>query len=67
MGFLVICVWFCFLSYVIGVVVGEHRSDRYWREKWWELREEYMSEYPESFEDDPDDDDEEEEDESTRD
>ena len=30
---------------------------------WWELREEYMNEYPESFEDDP----EEEEDESTRD
>ena len=53
MDFLVICVWFCFLSYVVGVVVGEHRSDRYWREKWWELREEYMNEYPESFEDDP--------------
>lgn len=67
MEFAIYTFWLCFLSYIVGVVVGEHRSDRYWREKWWELREEYMNEYPESFDDDPDDDDEEEEDESTRD
>lgn len=63
MEFAVYTFWLCFLSYIVGVVVGEHRSDRYWREKWWELREEYMSEYPESFDDDPED----EEDESARD
>lgn len=64
MEFAIYTFWLCFLSYIVGVVVGEHRSDRYWREKWWELREEYMSENPESFDDDPED---EEEDESTRD
>lgn len=64
MEFVVYTFWFCFLSYIVGVIVGEHKSDRCWREKWWELREEYMSEYPESFDDDPED---EEEDESTRD
>lgn len=63
MEFAVYTFWLCFLSYIVGVVVGEHRSDRYWREKWWELREEYMNEYPESFDDDP----EEEEDEFIRD
>lgn len=61
MGILIF--WVCFLSYIVGVIVGEHKANRDWREKWWELREEYMSEYPESFDDDP----EEEEDESTRD
>ena len=65
MEFVVYTFWFCFLSYIVGVIVGERKSDHYWREKWWELREEYMSEYPESFDDDPDDED--EEDESTRD
>ena len=64
MEFAIYTFWLCFLSYIVGVVVGEHRSNRYWREKWWELREEYMSENPESFDDDPED---EEEDESTRD
>lgn len=63
MEFFVYAFWFCFLSYIVGVIIGEHKSDRYWRDKFWELREEYMSEYPEFFEDDPED----EEDESTRD
>ena len=62
MEFAIYTFWLCFLSYIVGVIIGEHKSDRYWREKWWELREEYMSEYPESFDDDPED----EEDESTR-
>lgn len=57
--------WFCFLSYIVGVMVGEHKAERFWRDKWWELSEAYMSEFPENFEDDPDD--EEEEDESARD
>lgn len=63
MEFAVYTFWLCFLSYIVGVIVGERKSDHHWREKWWELREEYMSEYPESFDDDPED----EEDESTRD
>lgn len=67
MMFMVYSFYLCFMAYILGVVVGEHKSDRHWREKWWELREEYMSEYPESFDEDPEDDDEEEEDESTRD
>jgi hypothetical protein len=59
-----ICIfWSCFVSYIIGVIVGECKTDHYWREKWWELLEKYISEYPESFDDDPED----EEDESTRD
>lgn len=45
-----------FGAYVVGVVVGENKSNRIWRDKWWELREEYMSEYPESFEENEDDD-----------
>ena len=53
MEFAVYTFWFCFLSYIVGVIAGERKSDRYWREKWWELREKYMSEYPESFDDDP--------------
>lgn len=64
--FMVYSFYLCFMAYILGVVVGEAKSSCYWRDKWWELHEEYMSEYPESFEDDPDDD-EEEEDESTRD
>lgn len=63
MEFFVYAFWFCFLSYIVGAIIGEHKSDRYWRDKFWELHEEYMSEYPESFDEDPED----EEDESTRD
>lgn len=60
MEFAIYAFWLCFLSYIVGVIVGEHRSDRYWREKWWELREEYMSECPETFDDDTEDEEEDE-------
>ena len=43
--------WVCFLSYVVGVVVGEHKSEKEWRNKYWELHDEYMKEFPESFSD----------------
>lgn len=53
MEFFVYAFWFCFLSYIVGVIVGEHKSEHYWRDKWWELNNDYMTEYPESFEDSP--------------
>lgn len=53
--FMVYSFYLCFMAYILGIVVGEAKSSRYWCDKWWELHEEYMSEYPESFEDDPED------------